>query len=200
MENDRSYAALLARRYFHEQSVEKKLLLGSFSRTTDPLIAELLDLLADEPWRAKGAAYPNKKYMPDVEALLDQLNKGPLGRLPEPGRFSAKAALWRPVGSLLAVVCTVMGAVTRASLDMWLVLSLVAAPIFAIIELIGFRDAMARYIRSRERRDMTVTRADCLSESEALNLQEPDDSATGTMLAADRSYGTNGMLNASRRA
>jgi len=90
--NDRRYAAILARRYFYDRSVTAETLFETFAGTSDPLIAELLDLVAYEPSRTGmlGVRYAEyvKKYWPHVAAILEQLERGEEGRLPARGRLS----------------------------------------------------------------------------------------------------------------
>ena len=90
--NDRSYAAILARRYFYDRSVTAETLVEVFGGTSDPVIAELLDLVAHEPSRTGmlGVRYDEyvKRYWPHVAAILEQLDRGEEGRLPARGRLS----------------------------------------------------------------------------------------------------------------
>lgn len=95
--DDRGYAAVLARRYFYDRSVTQELFVETFSATSDPLIAELVDLVATEPDRQGmlGARYDQyvKHYWPAVAAVLEQLDRGDAGVLPVRGRFSVPRLL-----------------------------------------------------------------------------------------------------------
>lgn len=95
--NDRAYAAILARRYFYDRSVAAEVVVESFAETTDPLIAELVDLIMTEPPREglMGVRYDQyvKHYWPAVSAVLQQLDRGHAGVLPQRGRFSVPKLL-----------------------------------------------------------------------------------------------------------
>lgn len=92
--DDRKYAAALARRYFYDRSVTQELFIEIFSPTSDPLIAELVELVATEPAREGllGVHYDQyvKHYWPSVAAVIEQLDRGEAGVLPARGRFSPR--------------------------------------------------------------------------------------------------------------
>jgi hypothetical protein len=95
--NDRAYASVLARRYFYDRSVTPDVVIETLAGTTDPLIAELVALIATEPYRngMAGARYDQyvKHYWPAVAAVLQQLDRGAAGVLPARGRFSVAKLL-----------------------------------------------------------------------------------------------------------
>ncbi|HWW60306.1 MAG TPA: hypothetical protein VN181_02970, partial [Thermoanaerobaculia bacterium] len=95
--DDRQYAAVLARRYFYDRSVTQELFVETFSGTTDPLIAELVDLVATEPAREGmlGVRHDQyvKHYWPAVKSVLEQLDRGAAGVLAAHGRFSPRKLL-----------------------------------------------------------------------------------------------------------
>jgi hypothetical protein len=90
--DDRAYAAVLARRYFYERSVSIEVFAATFEETSDPLIAELLELVLYEPSREgmAGVHYDQyvRHYWPHVAAVLRELERGEEGGLPAGGRFS----------------------------------------------------------------------------------------------------------------
>lgn len=104
--DDRAYASLLARRYFYDRSVTSDLVLDTFGGTTDPLIAEMVDLIVHEPSRTGMLGARNdqylKHYWPRVANLLRELERGESGTLPARGRFSLGRIA---VVTIIAILC-----------------------------------------------------------------------------------------------
>ena len=146
----RAHAAALARRYFHERSVPLSTLEETFRDTSDPLIEELIDLATHEPPTEDQWHY-QQKYWPHVVAVLEQLDRGALGRLPPSGRWS----LWK-VMSLGGVL------IVSGGLAAWHLLN--ATPnddfwgtreaIFAVLAAIAFPAVLRLYLKERRRRSM----------------------------------------------
>lgn len=90
--DDRAYAATLVRRYFYDRSVARETVVETFRATTDPLIAEMIELIVHEPARTGMLGARNdqylKHYWPHVAAVLYELERGEAGRLPARGRFT----------------------------------------------------------------------------------------------------------------
>lgn len=165
--DDRAYAATLARRYFYDRSVTIDTVVETFQTTTDPLIAEMIELITHEPERAGMLGARNdqylKHYWPHVAAVLRELERGEAGQLPAQGRFTlGKLAVIGVITALCAAsVLEHIGKIVphlagTARLAWWEFTLHTAGALFMFFVTLGaaagFTQSLRQYRHQRERR------------------------------------------------